>query len=123
MSFNTKSGARARVSIPGTGISYSTKLGGKKKRTSSAKRTASSKSSKQITSASYVKVNNTPLTQRLWYLPLAILFLVSGIFYIPKGIGPALLSVVIGAVMCYCFYRSKRTPSASNNSENDKKIG
>ena len=28
MSFNTKSGARARASAPGTGISYSTKIGG-----------------------------------------------------------------------------------------------
>lgn len=28
MSFNTKTGARARVSAPGTGLSYSTKVGG-----------------------------------------------------------------------------------------------
>ena len=32
VSINSRSGARARVSIPGTGISYSTKLGGGKKR-------------------------------------------------------------------------------------------
>lgn len=34
MSFNTKSGARARVSAPGTGLSYSTKVGGSKKQSS-----------------------------------------------------------------------------------------
>lgn len=39
MSFNSKSGARARVSAPGTGISYTTKIGGTK---------ASSKSSNSV---------------------------------------------------------------------------
>lgn len=38
ISFNSKSGAHTRVSIPGTGISYTTKLGGKKKRKKSSKR-------------------------------------------------------------------------------------
>lgn len=32
ISFNSKTGARARVSVPGTGISYSTKIGGSSKR-------------------------------------------------------------------------------------------
>ena len=31
LSFNSKTGARARASIPGSGISYSTKLGGDNK--------------------------------------------------------------------------------------------
>jgi len=33
ISFNSKSGARVRVSAPGTGLSYSTKIGKKKKDT------------------------------------------------------------------------------------------
>lgn len=33
MSFNTKRGATARVSAPGTGLSYSTKIGGSSKKT------------------------------------------------------------------------------------------
>lgn len=36
MSFNTRSGARARISLPGTGLSYSTKLNsGRSKRSPS----------------------------------------------------------------------------------------
>lgn len=35
ISFNSRTGARARFSIPGTGISYSTKIGGSTKRKSS----------------------------------------------------------------------------------------
>ena len=37
ISFNSKSGTHARVSIPGTGISYTTKVGGKKRKKSSKK--------------------------------------------------------------------------------------
>lgn len=41
ISINSKSGARGRVSIPGTGVSYSTKLsGGKSKRESTSRHTA-----------------------------------------------------------------------------------
>lgn len=32
VSYNTKSGTHARASLPGTGLSYTTKLGGKKKK-------------------------------------------------------------------------------------------
>lgn len=35
ISMNTKSGTRARVSAPGTGMSYSTKIGGSKAKTTS----------------------------------------------------------------------------------------
>lgn len=48
VSINSKSGARGRVSLPGTGISYSTKLsGGKKKRatTSNSKKDKSCEAS------------------------------------------------------------------------------
>lgn len=38
ISFNTKTGARARVSAPGTGLSYSTKIGGRKSTASKTKK-------------------------------------------------------------------------------------
>ena len=46
ISFNSKSGARLRTSIPGTGISYSTKLGGGSSRKNS--RSSSSSSTKTV---------------------------------------------------------------------------
>ena len=36
MSFNTRSGARARVSAPGTGLSYSSKIGGSSRKKASS---------------------------------------------------------------------------------------
>lgn len=44
ISFNTRSGARARVSLPGTGLSYTTKLGSSKRKTSNTKKSYSKKS-------------------------------------------------------------------------------
>ena len=45
VSINSRSGARVRASIPGTGISYSAKLGGGKKRKSASPRSKASKAS------------------------------------------------------------------------------
>ena len=49
MSFNTKGGARVRSSLPGTGISYSTKIGKSKKKTGNAyKKTRTVKRNKWV---------------------------------------------------------------------------
>ena len=45
VSFNSRTGARARVSAPGTGLSYTTKLGGSKKTNSVTNGTSSRKNS------------------------------------------------------------------------------
>lgn len=49
MSFNSRTGARARVSAPGTGLSYSTKIsGGNRKRTDSSLGTRNTQSDDTI---------------------------------------------------------------------------
>ena len=62
ISFNSKSGTHARVSIPGTGISYTTKVGGKKRKKSSKKAlrlNASQNQEKMPSHTSRRKMNHT----------------------------------------------------------------
>lgn len=82
ISFNSKTGSRARVSIPGTGLSYSSKLGGSKKRRSGSKsRTSTSishMSTSQYPSTQYTMASDTPKCLRWWYILLIFLFALSG---------------------------------------------
>ena len=77
MSFNTRSGARARVSAPGTGLSYSSKIGG------SSRKKASSASSSSTNG--YV-VKRKTLASRKSYKISYIIFLILGIVCLIIGI-------------------------------------
>lgn len=110
LSFNSKTGARARVSIPGTGISYSTKLGGSKKR-KKASASAHSVNPRNTNTKAPSTRSTVPVPQRIWYIVLSILIVISGICYFPKGISTALLTCLVGAFMLFLTYRSKaKTP-------------
>lgn len=83
------SGSRVSASIPGTGISYSTKLGGSKKsksRSSAQKRTAR-------------PVNHRPVSLRWWYLLLIVLVFVGGFENFGENIGAALFGIIVGLIM------------------------
>lgn len=83
VSFNTKSGARARVSAPGTGLSYTTKLGGS---SSSGSKKADSGSSRGSGSCLIVCLKALGI---LMLIPLVMLF------------------GWIGGIVWFAFYRKK----------------
>lgn len=98
LSFNTRSGVRSRVSIPGTGISYSTKVGGKKRRASTRK----SGARRSTTQNSAVRPKNTkPVVFRWWYYCLIAFFLIGGICNITEDIGAAIFGLAVSAVLTY----------------------
>lgn len=91
MSFNSRSGTRVRFSAPGTGLSYSTKIGGGRKRSSHSSRRAAVGSSK-------------PVCLRWWYITLAVLFFFAGIQGLSQSVGTAILCFVIAFCMGYRTY-------------------
>ena len=118
MSFNSKSGSRVRASIPGTGLSYSSKLGGGKK--GAARRKAKSTTAKPASSQ--------PVCLRWWYILLIILFAVSGIKNLTADTGTAIVSIVIAAIMGWFTLKTARgtesaelsnsiSPTSSGNKE------
>lgn len=97
LSFNSRTGARARASIPGTGISYSSKLGGSKKRKSSS-----------IRKASPTAKDTRPPSLRPWFLVIAIILIVGGITNLFRDFSAGLFTLIIGGLMLYCRIRRQR---------------
>lgn len=113
VSFNTRTGARARVSAPGTGLSYSTKIGGKKHRA----RKASGKSTVYTTTtAARRTVSQKPVVLRWWYGLIAIVCLSGGIGNIPENIGAAFLGIGIGVVMLAISFNKYRSLKVTEQS-------
>lgn len=75
ININSRTGVSARVSAPGTGMSYTTKLSSGKK-TSSGTAASSRSSLPAASSVTYVPVKR-PVCKRTWYLVLAILLIFS----------------------------------------------
>lgn len=86
------SGTRASASIPGTGISYSSKLGGnKRKKTASASKTVKPQ-------------NYKPVPLRVWYIVVAALFLIGGLGCLATDFVAAIVALVIFALMAFGTY-------------------
>ncbi|HJA48477.1 MAG TPA: DUF4236 domain-containing protein [Candidatus Agathobaculum intestinipullorum] len=83
VSMNSKSGVKARASLPGTGISYSKKISGSKKKSSAR---ATSQPSK-------------PVSGRLWFLIVAISAIAGGIQYFSTSIPVGIFTAIIGLFM------------------------
>lgn len=88
VSINSRSGARGRVSLPGTGISYSTKLTGGKKKPAASSRPARAKTSSRVSvqapaahDAKSVKSANPPKPPKS-----PKVYLVCGIIMVPLGL-------------------------------------
>lgn len=94
MSFNSKTGTRARVSAPGTGLSYSTKVGGKK-----------------TTSKSQSSGNSDSFLKKYWRLIVGLFFLGSTISGLDGEleVGAVILGFVISAAfVSWHFLRARK---------------
>ena len=114
MSFNSKTGARARTSIPGTGISYSEKI---------ASSSNSSHNSTSIKKTSAQK-NTKPVPQRVWFIIVAAIFLIGGLGNIGSDTGAAILGIIVGAVMLvftFVSFRSKGSERREDPLETEDK--
>lgn len=107
VSFNSRTGARMRASIPGTGISYTSKLGSKKTAKSSTKKT----SGKQ---AAANQTTKKPVPQRGWFIGLAILCSISGIIYLSTDVIIGILTAAIGILMLVFTAKSPKISQSDN---------
>lgn len=105
ISFNSRSGTRVRSSIPGTGLSYSSKLGGKKEKGTSMKQ---SNNRAINTSPSVGGRKLCPTPRKIWYIGVAICFVIAGLFNSSESKSGAFLAVAIGAVMLFFTYKSPK---------------
>ena len=117
MSFNTKNGTRARISAPGTGMSYSTKIGKKQKKPHTNQNTANKSDYEQFKQdAKYMNslskeeqykeiVTKNGLTEksaqtyRTVFLIIAIICFLIGIPTLAIGIG--VVAIIIGFILLY----------------------
>lgn len=106
ISFNTKSGVRTRASIPGAGISYSSKLSSSTKKSNHKQGGQYSVTSQGSAGAPPIKL--CPIPRKAWYIAIAALLVVSGLAYLGTDISAGLLTVAIGAVMLFFTYRSPK---------------
>lgn len=100
ISFNSKGGSRIRTSIPGTGLSYSTKL-------SSGKRSTAKKYS--------VSASDKPTSLRWWYILLIILFALSGIGNLASNTGAAITSIGIAIIMGWFTMNTVRSAKSQGH--------
>ena len=104
-SINSRSGLRSRVSVPGTGISYTQKIGGKKR--AAHKKAPSQARPIQEKSLPEKPLFIQPVPQRLWYKVIMVLFILSG--------ASALVTEPLGGAVCLVgglamLYFWKKTP-------------
>lgn len=105
ISMNSRNGLRVRTSIPGTGVSFSNKIGGKSKKKSSPSRTKSSQ-----TLQSRPARLTQPVPRRWWFIAIAVLLLLGGFASASDSIGAAVLGIALGAIMLYFTYKSPKLP-------------
>lgn len=108
LSFNSKTGTRARVSIPGTGISYSTKLGGGKRKR------GRKKSARKNHSSHVTKRNTTPVCLRWWYIVLIVVFAIGGFGNLGANLGAAIFDIAVAVIMSFLSIRVIRRRHVSN---------
>lgn len=109
VSFNTRSGAHARASAPGTGVSYTTKLG-----SSSRHGSSNSKSNKGAPLASSMnerQINTARKTNPIFLVLIAICLFIG----IPTFSHGGFLFIII-ALLCFCCYRHNKNQIKSYES-------
>lgn len=90
VSINTKTGVTTRVSAPGTGMSYTSRIGGKHKRKSARS---------SVSEHAPIQKPYKPFYKRAWYIVLTIVFLLGGFGCIPSNIGAAVCGLLIAAAL------------------------
>lgn len=96
ISYNTKTGARARVSAPGTGLSYTTKVGNSKRSTTKAKPPQPD----NAISNDSIKVQK-PLIAKWWYVLITLMLLIGGFGNIGSNAGAAVFGIGLGAFLVF----------------------
>lgn len=109
ISMNSKSGLHVRTSIPGTGISHTYKIGGKKRK-SPSRSGGSSRQSRNTQNASVSPVIQQPVPRRTWFIIVAICLLVGGLGNIGKSWGGALIGLIGGGIMLYLTFKTPGLP-------------
>lgn len=102
ISFNSKSGTRFSASIPGTGISYSSKIGGKRKKKNSCK--TGKRSARKFRSSQNSAGSNSNSTN-VGGILIAALFLISGISHLGESVAAGLLTAAIGMIILFLVFR------------------
>lgn len=90
VSINTKTGVTTRVSAPGTGMSYTSRIGGKHKRKNA---------SSSVAERAHIQKPYKPFYKRAWYIVLTIVLLLGGFGCIPSNIGAAVCGLLIAAAL------------------------
>lgn len=98
ININSRAGVSARVSAPGTGISYTTKLSSGKKASSGTAVRSRNSSLPAAPSASSAPVKR-PVCKRTWYLVLAILLILSAFGSQQTNPVGAVITFIAGVVM------------------------
>jgi drug/metabolite transporter (DMT)-like permease len=104
MSFNSRSGARVRGSIPGTGLSYSSKVGGGHKSTRRG--------------AAGPKI---PVTQRWWFLVIGLALIGYAVYFFATAeISTGIFSAVVGVAMIAARIFAKKKLAEEYSTEEDQ---
>lgn len=90
VSINTKNGITTRVSAPGTGMSYTSRIGGKHKRKSPRS---------SVAEHDPIQKPYKHFYKRAWYIVLTIVLLLGGFGCIPSNIGAAVCGLLIAAAL------------------------
>lgn len=104
VSFNSKTGARARVSAPGTGVSYSTKIGSTSKKTSTKKSTTHNTENNNQTSSKPQKLASK-VSYKIAYVLFMILAILCFILGVAIAEGAAFFIIAIVSIVLCLFYR------------------
>ena len=112
VSINSKTGVTTRASIPGTGISYTQKVGGGRGGSGGA---ASRRTSRSASGATPPE-KKPPVVLRPWYIILAALLVVGGLGNLPD-LGPAVLGVASGGVMLLFTVKKRRELSGAGEAD------
>ena len=100
VSFNTKNGPRFRVTVPGTGVTFTHKIGGKKRKTAANTNTQHSR-------ANDTPIYKSPMSRTWWFTALAALVIISGIISFLDNALLGSICIVIGILM---FVVRAKTP-------------
>ncbi len=123
VSINTKGRKTTTVGIPGTGLSYSssTNIATKSKRTVQKQKPkavnkpiANQQTADPVNSQIKCTLKRPPSK---WYLFWGIIFLISGVVYIPKGFTTAIITMLIGIIILYVWRKGKLEPNRYTSAE------
>ena len=107
ISFNSKTGVRARVSAPGTGLSYSTKLGSKK--------THKQHDVSHHGDTDTNKYLKQPVPRRAWYIVIALILTIGGLGNLATDIIAGIIFTAFGVAMLVLTFKTSKTPKIDAN--------